>query len=240
MQATKGRSALFILVLGVAFLAGCAQVKRQAFNGAAASHVKNVVVTQSQNQDEYYINILGHPGMSFGLIGGLIAAADMQAKTTRLTQAVDATETRVQERFGQKLAERLKAAGYTTQLLVLPKDAKEPQALALTKQQSGGDAALFVELHAGYWAAGPTTDYFPRLVARVKAVDVKSDKVLYEETLTYGYAMPQADTVHLASEATYRFKDIDALIADPTKTRQGLYAGLDAMADQIVRDLKKQ
>lgn len=240
MKLRMGRSPLVILFLAAAFLAGCAQVKRQAFNAAAAPHMKNVVVTHAQNQDEYHINILGHPGMSFGLVGGLVAAADMQAKTTQLTKAVDPKETRVQERFGQKLAERLKTAGYDTQLVVLPKDTKEEQAFALTKQKQGGDAALLVELYAGYWAAGPSTDYFPRLMARVKAVDVKSDKVLYEDTLTYGYAMPQADTVHFASEPTYRFKTIDELVSDPAKTRQGLYVGLDALAQQIVNDLKKQ
>jgi hypothetical protein len=235
-----GRAPLFIMFLAVALLTGCASVKRQAFNAAAATHVKTVVVTQVPNQDEYYVNILGHPGMSFGLIGGLVAAADMQAKTTQLTKAVNPAETRLQERFGEKLAERLKAAGYDTQFLVLPKNARENEALALTRQKPAGDAALIVEVSGGYWAAGPTTDYFPRVVAHVKAVETKSDKVLYEDTITYGYATPQADTVHLASDAAYRFKNIDALVADPAKTRQGLYAGLDAMAQQIVNDLRRQ
>lgn len=233
------RTPLVAILLFVVLLAGCATVQRQAFNAAAATHVKNVVVTQVQNQDEYYINILGHPGMSFGLVGGLIAAADMQMKTTQLTKAIDAKETRLQERFSEKLAKQLKAAGYEPQIVVLPKDAKGDQALTLGKQGAGGDAVLLVEMSAGYWAAGPASDYFPRVVARVKAVDAKTDKTLYEDTISYGYAMPQAQTVHLASDAAYRFKDMDALVADPGKTRQGLYLGLDALAQQIVSDLKK-
>lgn len=230
---------LMAAIVAAAVLSGCATVQRQAFNASAATHVKNVVITQPVNQEEYYINILGHPGMGFGLIGGLIAAADMQAKTTQLTKAIDVKETRLQERFGQKLSEKLKAAGYEPQVVVIPKDTKEDQALVLAKQKPGGDATLYVEMSAGYWAAGPSTDYFPRVVAKVKAVDVKSDKVLYEDTISYGYATPQAQTVHLASEPAYRFKSIDELVADPVKTRQGLYAGLDALAQQIVTDLRK-
>ena len=240
MKVLSGRSPLFALLLAVSFLAGCAQVPRQAFNAAAAPHVKNLVITQPANQDEYYINILGHPGMSFGLIGGLVAAADMQMKTTQLTKAIGAGETRLQERFGQRLAEKLKAFGYESRVVVLPKDTKLEQALVLAKQQQGGDAALLVEVSGGYWAAGPTTDYFPRVVAKVKAVDAKSEKVLYEDTISYGYAMPQAQTVHLASDPTYRFKNMDDLVGDPVKTRQGLYIGLDALAQQIASDLKKQ
>jgi len=235
-----GRAPLVILAATAALLAGCAQVPRQAFNAAAAGHVHKVVVTQAQNQDEYDVNMVGHPGVSFGLIGGLIAAADLQSKTNDLTKSIDPKETRLQERFGEKLAAQLKAAGYDTEVVVLPKDTKEEQALSLAKQRAGCDAVLFVEMRAGYWAAGPATDYFPRIIAKVKEVDSKSDKVLYEDTITYGYAMPRVQTVHLASAPAYRFKDVGELVASPAKTREGLYLGVDAITQQIVADLKKQ
>jgi hypothetical protein len=56
----------------VAVMAGCANqpLPRQAFNAAAAGHVKKVVVTQSPNQETYEAAVLGHPGMSFGLGSG--------------------------------------------------------------------------------------------------------------------------------------------------------------------------
>lgn len=224
----------------VAALVGCAQApKKQAFNREAAGHVKTVVITQTPNQDSYEAAILGHPGMSFGLIGGLVAAADMQAKTNKLTAAISPTETRLQDRFSTKLSEGLAKAGYTANVVALPKDTKEDQWLPLAKAKASGDAFLTVNLTGGYWAAGPSTDYFPRVLATVRTFDSASGGVLYEDTFSYGYAMPQAMTIHLASDPTYRFANIDSLTGNPVKTREGLYAGLDAIVAQIVADLKK-
>jgi hypothetical protein len=238
MEWTMGRRAAMVLV-SVGLLAGCAQVPRQAFNAQAAAHVKKLVVAHPENQVEYPVQIIGHPGHSFGLIGGLVAAADMQAKSTKLTTAIDAKETRVQERFAERLKDRLNKAGYEAVVVTLPKGTTVDQGLAQAKLKASGDAIVVVDLYAGYWAAGPSTDYFPRMVAKVKTFDAKSDKVLYEDSISYGYAMPQAQTVHLASEPSYRFASIDTLVADPAKARQGLYVGADALAAQIVSDLRK-
>ena len=70
-----------LLVAASALLAGCAQVPRQAFNAQAAKSIHKVVLARTQNQTQYDTNILGHPGMSFGLIGGLIAAASSPRAT---------------------------------------------------------------------------------------------------------------------------------------------------------------
>lgn len=231
---------LMVALAFAALVAGCAQpLKKQAFNRESAAHIHTVVVTRSENQDEYQAYMLGHPGMGFGLIGGLVAAADMQGKTNRLTAAMDAKEVRLQERFSEKLKESLAKAGYQTAVVVLPKDTKPEQVLAAAKQRASGDAVLFVNLYGGYWAAGPSSDYFPRMAAQVKTFDTRTEKVLYEDTITYGYAMPRAETVHLASDPAFRFANIDLLVADPAKTRQGLYRGIDALAEQIVADLRK-
>jgi hypothetical protein len=240
MTVIRSRPLLAALLLAAAFLAGCAQVPRQAYNAAAASHVKTVVLVRAENQTEYAANMLGHPGMSFGLIGGLIAAADIQSKTNRLTTALQPQETRLQERFAEKLTERLKASGYEAKVVVLPKDTRPDQALGAARGlATGGDAFVLVDLQGGYWTAGPSTDYLPRLTAKLKTVETKTEKVLYEDTITYGYATPQLETVHLASEPAYRFNTIELLVADPVKARQGLYTGLDAVADQVAKDLKR-
>lgn len=238
--ALKQRKWIAFSVCAVGLLAGCAQVPRQAFNAAAASHIKTVVVAHNENSTEYPAQVLGHPGMSFGLVGALVAAADTQSKTTKLTTAIDVKETRLQERFAERLAERLKDAGYQVTRLALPKDMKDEQALAFAKQNGASDAVLVVDLYGGYWAAGPQTDYFPRVAASVKKVEVQTSKTLYQDSVSYGYAMPQGQSVHLASDVSYRFATIDALVANPIKTREGMYVGLDAIAAQIAADLKKQ
>jgi hypothetical protein len=223
----------------MAVLVGCAQApKKQAFNREAASHIKTVLITQAPNQTSYEAAILGHPGMSFGLIGGLVAAADMQNKSTKLTTAIDPSETRLQERFCAKLKEALTVAGYTPTVVLVDKDAKGDKAIDQAKAKASGDAILNIELIGSYWAAGPSTDYFPRVFAGVKEVDA-SGAVLYQDIISFGYVTPQAQTIHLASDPQYRFASIDALTADPAKTREGLYSGIDAIVGQIVADLKK-
>lgn len=231
------RGAMLLLVAGL--LGGCAQVPRQAFNAEGAAHVKKVVLVHHENQKDYEAAVLGHPGMSFGLIGGLIAAADIQVKSAKLTKAIVPEETRVQERFAEKLKASLARAGYEPHVVMVPKGRTPEEALGQAKGRAEGDALVHVDVIAGYWAAGPSTDYFPRLLAKVKAVDARTDKVLYEDTITYGYTTPQVQTVHLASDPAYRFGTIDALVADPAKTREGLYMGIDAIATQIASDLKK-
>jgi hypothetical protein len=120
----------------------------------------------------------------------------------------------------------------------VPKDAKEEQALAAARDGRRSDAVLLVNVVGAYWAAGPSTDYFPRVLVKVKELDA-GGKTLYEDTISYGYAMANAQTVHLASDPKYRFKDIDVLIADPELTRMGLFEGVDAVATQVATDLKK-
>jgi hypothetical protein len=224
----------------VAVMAGCANqpLPRQAFNAAAAGHVKKVVVTQSPNQETYEAAVLGHPGMSFGLIGGLVAAADMSAKSTKLTNAIGVSETKLQERMAVRLAERLREGGYEVLIATVPKDAKEEQALVAARNGGQSDAVLLVNVVGAYWAAGPSTDYFPRMQVQVKQLDT-AGKTLYEDTFTYGYAMANAQTVHLASDPKYRFKDIDVLIADPALTRSGLFDGVEAISAHVANDLKK-
>lgn len=226
--------------VALALLTGCAQApKKQAFNAAAAGHIKAVLVTQNPNQESYDVAILAHPGMSFGLIGGLVAAADMQSKSAKLTAAIDVGETRLQERFSAQLTQKLGDLGYATSITMLPKELRDEEVLGQAKAQGKGDAVMAVRLTGGYWAAGPSSDYFPRLVANVRTFDAQSGATLYEDTFTYGYAVPNAPTIHMASDPQYRFANIDALVADPVKTRQGLLAGLEAIAAQVAQDLKR-
>lgn len=228
---------LVVVVLAV-LVAGCAQLPKQAFNKEAAASIKTVVIAQPQDQDSYEAAVLGHPAASFGLIGGLVAAADIQAKSNRLTAAIDVKETRLQERFVKKLRESVLSAGYETSVITISTSSTEEQALGLLRQ-TGADAALIVRVVGRYWAAGPSTDYLPSIFVTVKKVNLKSSDILYQDAFSYGYAAPQMKSVHFASDTIYRFPDIEALTADPEKTRQGLLRGIDAIVAQIAADLKR-
>jgi hypothetical protein len=229
-------------VLLAAFaLVGCASpVKKQAFNKEGANGLKTVAVAQLPNQDSYEAAVLAHPGINFGLIGGLIAAADISAKSNRLTGAIGSGETRLQERFASGVSTALRDVGYQTMTVALAKGLTDAQMLEAAAKGGGADALLCGEVIGSYWAAGPTTQYLPRVLAKVRLLDARSGATLFEDTFTYGYAQPTMQTIHMSADERYSFATIDALVADPQLTRQGLIDGLTAIAGQIAADLKRQ
>lgn len=229
-----------LALVALTMLVGCAHtVKRQAFNKEASGNMKTLALAKPSNQDIYEAIVLGHPGVSFGLIGGLIAAADMQAKSNQLTAAIDPNETRLQERFVSKLSTQLISNGYDVKLVPISKETAETDIVDTVKRSTSSDGILSVTIRGQYVAAGPTTDYFPYIRVQIKNVDPKSGDTLYEDTLTYGYTQPNAQTVHFTADPSYRFADVSALVADPSKTREGLIVGIDAIAGQIASDLRK-
>lgn len=222
-------------------LGGCAQPpKKQAFNRAMAATIKTMVIAQRPNQTEYMVDIVAHPGQSFGLVGGLIEGIDGLAKTNRLTAVINPGETRLQDRFSAKLSERLAAAGYATRLVVLPSiPPKNDELLAKVKAQADGDVVLAIAMYGRYVAAGITSLYLPEVRVSVRLLDLASGAVLYEESIHYGTAMPQSESLLLPSDPQYRFATFDALVADGAKAREGLLAGLDLLAAQVAADLKR-
>jgi hypothetical protein len=225
--------------LVVVFALGCAApVKRQAYNAEANSQIRDVVIAQMQNQESFEAVIIGHPGESFGLIGGLLVAAETQYKSNRLTAAVDAAQTKLQERFSQMLQDGLINLGYSARVLIVPKDVGEDQVVAFVRKTEKADAVLVAAITGGYWAAGPTSDYQPRLMAQVQAVKLEGGATLYEDTFTYGISYGTPDTVHIAADAKYRFSDIDAMVADPARVREGWVEGLRLITAQVLKDVK--
>ena len=230
------------LMAALALLAGCAQPpKKQSLDRQRAAALKTVVLAQRPNQDGYLVNIVGHPGQHFGLIGALIEGADLKSKSDRLTKAIDPAETRLQERFATTLQQKLAAAGYETRLVVLPSiPSKDDELLAQVKAKGmGGDAVLAIGMFGEYAAAAPASEYLPKIGVSVRVVDTNSGALLYQDSLAYCFTLAQPDADVLPCDPRYRFQSIDTLVADPAKAREGLIAGLDPLAARVAADLKR-
>lgn len=232
------RSTVLILVAAV-IASGCAQVNRQAFNKEAHASLKSIAITKPQAQEEYETVIQAHPGANFGLIGGLIAVADMKSKTSRVNAVIEPKEIRLQDRFATKLSESLNKAGYDTQVVAVPEEVGKDNIVDYVKKHAGADAVLAIEVEGSYIAAGPTTDYFPFIRVNAKKVHALTGAILYEDNFTYGYTLQGLKTVHFSPDSSYRFASIDKLMEDPAKTRLALISGIDSIAEQIAMDLKK-
>ncbi len=181
----------------------------------------------------------GHPGMSFGLIGGLIAAADMNGKSTRLTETLDPRVTQFRKHFSDALLASLQRNGYETEVIVTGKDEEPDKMVSSVRSQAKSDVILGVQLFVRYVAAGVSSDYVPMVLAKVKGVDTKTSKIVYSDEFIYGYNAPGGEAAHIASDDMYRFSNMDALLADPAKTRNGLYDGANRIAAQIAEDFRR-
>lgn len=235
----KVRKIVLLGVVAAAVLAGCANTPRKAYNREGSTHVKALAVAERANKETYSINIVAHPGVNFGLIGGLVAAADLSNKSDKLTAALDPSQTSIQKRLAAKVAESLGGAGYQASVVPVVAGVAEGQAFDSVRANLGADALLDLDISGGYVAAGPSSDYLPFI--RVTAInkDKRSGDTLYQDRITYGYLYQGQESVHLESDSQYRFKNIDDLVARSALARQGLLAGVDLIAAQLAADLKR-
>jgi len=229
---------LSMLLLALA-VTGCASVQKQAFNREAAAGLKSVAIAEHTNKEEYFINIVAHPGMSFGLIGGLVAAAELSSKASRLTAAVKPEQTELQKRLARQLNSGLGAAGFETHVVPLQPDTENKLVATTLGKSANSDAVLAASVSAGYIAASPTTPYFPYVQVNVMLSEGSTNKVLYQDSISYGYSYPHTKTVHLAGGEDYHFSNMNDLEEHADRARDGLTHGLDLVVAQIVADLKK-
>lgn len=231
---------LTLLLLATLIFGGCATVNKQAFNREAAAELHAVLITQEPNQALYEAAVIGHAGESFGLIGGLIAMVDINSKSERLTNAIDSSKTRLQERLAEKLVEGLREVGYQTSVMVIGKDAPDDKVLEQARGLGNYQAVLHTQMNAGYWAAGHATNYVPKIYVRARLVELKSGQVLFEDIFSYGYRSPDIESIHLAADRRYSYADIGKLSSSADEARQGLIDGVSALAKQIASDLNRQ
>lgn len=230
---------IFISLLIAISLTGCASVSKQAFNKENSKHIKTLTLAKQEAPESYGINIVAHPAANFGLVGGLIAVADLESKGSILTKALDPKSTKLREQLSLKLNEALNKAGYSIEVVAHTEE-KEPTAMiAGLRSKSKTDVILATNINASYIAAGPTTPYYPYVRADVALADIQSGKILYQDTITYGYAFPNSKTIHLGTGSDFQFENIDKLVEQKDKARAGLAAGIEAIINQVTFDLAK-
>lgn len=233
----------FTLLLSIIFLSGCATaLNKQAYNKEASTHIKTISIAERPDAETYDAFINAHPGNNFGLIGALIAAADMEAKSTRLTAAINPNETKLQKRILEQITKGLNTLGYETETIQVSEKLDDEQVLTELKTKSNRDATMVVSIKGRYVAAGTSAPYVPYLYAHVKTTERETGNILYEDYFTYGFLFPystQPVHTHLPEGSEYRFDTADAFEANPILARDGLTSGLQHISDQVVADLQR-
>src|SRR3989442_15965784 len=92
-------------------LVSCVSVPKQAFEKKDAAPVKKIGLLQVVEPPNYQVQNMGGPAMAFGLIGGLVAAADASSKTDRFTLKMKEQKLTLGDQMAQAVVERLKNQG---------------------------------------------------------------------------------------------------------------------------------
>jgi hypothetical protein len=246
------RSAVIIVIAAVLGLDGCAELnKKTAYDNEVGSRVHTVLIAQAPNQERF----LTVPNMIWGWAPGnlvlftlLPAVVESEVSTSRVTEAVNAKQTRLQDSFSEMLRDGLNAMGYEVSVVTLPEVGEPDQFLPFLRQHGPADAALVVLLNGSVGLSvtpesrigkPPTTDSFPRLTVTAKAFELGSGAVLYEDHFAYG-ANPQGVAVYVPPDPRYGFADVAEMVADPARLREGWVAGMRMIADKILADFQRK
>jgi len=226
-----------ILIMTIAVLSGCATVQKQAFNKEANQDIRKIAVLDTSSSGEFLVQNLGHPGMGFGLIGGLVAAADMESKSKTFTEKMKGLGFDPAKEFNAALIAELQALKYDIKTV---KPVRPNRALLESYENLDGEVDAYVDSvmnWSGYFTASPTANYIPAMRTMVRLVKRNSGEIAYQELISYGYELRGGQAINISADGTYAFSNFDELTSNSEKAMEGMRSGISLLAKQIARDL---
>jgi hypothetical protein len=234
------RFRLVILCAVMALLAACAgPVPRIDASVNSLSPVKTIAVIRPPEPKTYTVMNFGHPGMAFGLIGGLIAGGDQASKQDQLSAAFKAQGVGFASHLASQIALKLGTAGYETAVEDGPwEEAEGRYRLPFDKINSKADAVLVVSpTIVGFIATGAISDYLPTMTAVVTLLGKDRKEQLYRGFHSSGWA-PKADGWKVTPPKK-TFPDFDTLMANTKASASALDNAGTAIAETVSADLRR-
>lgn len=242
-QFARGLMAAAMMALA---LTGCVTIpEQQAFNREAHANIKTVAVLETRKTSAS-VFMLNNPGMSFGLIGGLIAAADEADKEKKFRATMDKAGFDPLAYFKERLTARMSEHGYT---LAWPQSqvetSKVPREMVGLRKtyavEQSTDAQLDVDLgFVGYAAAGAGagSPYRPTITASVRLVGPDGKQNYYTDYFAYNNIFNSSKSIVLnADPVKYSYPTFHDLDAAGVDSIEGLKAAIDAVAGEIAHQL---
>ena len=216
---------------------GCVSVPNQPYNKSANGHVKKIALVSVSNPAEYDITMVVHPGASFGLIGALVAAADMSSKSKTFSEHQLVRELALGREITAALNEAFAGNGFE----IMTVDGGDKARKEFLKEYPSVECDAFLDVaiaRAGYQAQFSTTPYVPIVYVPVRLVDARNKTVLYTASVFVTDGQIPKGGVHVTPDSSYAFSDFSALQGDPDKATKGLKDSARRVANQIAADLK--
>lgn len=232
-------------VLMLLALTGCVSMpKQQAFNRDTHGSVKTIAVLETHRTNAS-VFMLHHPGTSFGLIGGLIAAGDQASKEKKFHATMEAAGFEPLAYFRERLDAHMSERGYTLVWPAAQVDAKKTPRAAFGLRKSyatvqGADAQLDVNFgFVGYAAAGAGdgSPYRPTATIGARLVSPDGKQNYYTDYFAYNNVFNLAEAVVLNADQQYSYPGFDDLHAAGPKSVDGLKTAIDSVAAELARQL---
>lgn len=226
-------------------MTGCVSMpKQQAFNRDAHAHLKNIAVLET-HKTQTSVFMLNHPGMSFGLIGGLVAASDQASKEKKFNALMEKAGFEPLSHFKERLNAHLLERGYSLSWPAAQvESAKNPRgSFGLRKSYSGvqdADAQLDVNFgFVGYAAAGAgnNSPYRPTVTVGVRLVSADGKNNLYTDYIAYNNVFNLPNAVAMNADHQYSYPGFDDLEAADVQSVEGLKIAIDSVAAEVARQL---
>lgn len=231
-----------LLLSTVLITSGCANtLPKQTFNKNSA--IKSITIATPPSVREVNVHMQEHPGRTFdavgapllGFVGGMVAAADMQLKTTRYNATIGKINWRD---YAQKqLITALQQAGYQTHTSNARPLNNFHATFLREPPHHQGDALLDYYFNLAHFAPNAEADYIPTINLDVRLTDAKTQAILYAKQFSVGHAHDQART-HIP--IAQRFADSRTLQTQRHASTAALKQGITLIAQRIADDLNKQ
>lgn len=234
----KNRFKLFYVMLLAALVTGCSGLpEQQAFNHQANQHIKRVAIVKPLKPESAQVFYFNHPGMQFGLIGGLAAAAEFESKTTDYNQSIANKQFEPVEYLASSLEKEFAGRGF--EVTFIETTAKERGNFMSKYPDQDVDAYLDSYFRSyGYTAGSPTAVYKPTVSLQVRLVEKESEAVLYANNMMTGESFAVSDkSRYIGHSEKFSFPSFDDLMAAPDQTVDGLKNALDRLAFNIANEL---
>lgn len=230
---------LVLIVLGL-LATGCAAPLHRPYDPVARHQIRSIGVLTPAVSDEVAVRMEVHPGESFGVVGMLVAAGDMNGKSGQFMRATRSKGFVCSSAFQQQLQAGLQQAGYDVRPIDITRSRYERDFLD-HYPTADGSVDAYLDLYTdviGYTAAGSGTPYRPTVHLNVRLVRATDHRVLYQDRIAYNAFGDGDGAITLSPAAGYEFARFDQLVADPIKALEGLRLAMRATGEALARQLR--
>ncbi len=230
------------LAAAAVLLSGCGSAP-VALRPDATSKIKTVALIAVSEPQAYVANDFGHPGVMFGLVGGIVAGTSSANAGKNLNEITQAAGYTAGEKLTQSMEDQLVKAGYIVSVIKVPREKSGELFNSYENINAGGaDAIMDVAIqNMGYATEHPmfSPHWRPASTVTVALVDSRTHEKLYSEKFMYGYHNPFMSGTNLDAPNTYHFNNKDSLFSDSNKLVAGMQDSVNAVTRKVAENLSK-